>query len=150
MSNGEQSMRQCVVDRLETLRENLPAHIALDEWIGDGGEMPAFGTSDVHEAIESVACAWGYIQGAADAVNQTVLEMIGNLEITLQSFDVPAQSKRTKAVVAFLDSASKPFIVDDDPHRDCAVPCGLVGCEPRERAKAKRKPRPPARKGART
>ncbi len=89
---GEQSMRQCVIDRLETIREALPSHIALDEWLADHDfEM-------LHEhhggnpiVLESIAHAFGYLEGVADATDMTVREMLDAADIKVHSFDASAR-----------------------------------------------------------
>lgn len=87
MTQAVQSMRQCVIDRVETLRVHLPAHIALEEWLSGGGitldeEYKAAVEADPN-AIEHIAAAWGYLEGVADTMHMTVLEMLAAADVSL-------------------------------------------------------------------
>jgi len=93
MTQAVQSMRQCILDRIETLREHL--RIALAEWIQDGGDLSeAFVDEDASNATENVAAAWGYLEGVADAEHLTVLEMLDAYDVDISARPKPARKAR--------------------------------------------------------
>jgi hypothetical protein len=89
---GDQSMRLCVQQQLEIIRDTLPSHVALDAWV----EGAASNDIDLDVPLATAPArlrAWGYIEGAADAVDLTVREMLDWLDIKLHSFDAPRAQK---------------------------------------------------------
>ena len=83
--SGEQTMRDCLCERLSEVLEALPKGITFEDWYSDGADLDDLAYGHVVEGVTvvrwDVAKAWGYLQGAADAFDVTVLENLQNHSI---------------------------------------------------------------------
>lgn len=82
---GERALEVCVQERLDTLREAARLHgscgFTLQDWYDDGANVADL----IHPGVNvlDVAGAWGYLEGAADHADLTVMEYLDLLGMSL-------------------------------------------------------------------
>lgn len=70
---GDRSMRACLTEQVDAIRDALPLGRSFLDWYDDGADASAFLTAGAN--VHALG-AWGYLQGAADALDLTVMEML--------------------------------------------------------------------------
>ena len=95
---GDRSMETCLAEQLDVLRETVRLNgqcgSSLQDWYDDGANVAQLLSwpSQGPDGPRAVIYAWGYLEGAADALGLTVMEM---LDAHGLSFD-DAPTKRQK------------------------------------------------------
>lgn len=93
--SDDPALADLVRESLDRLRAHIGDGVDLEDWIADGGDTIRI--SIAMQSIEDarrllpVTAAWSYLQGVADALDQTVLEMIWGLGVT-----IPKVRRRSK------------------------------------------------------
>ena len=87
---GERSMLACLVEHLDVLRSSLPPGTSAQDWYDAGCPDDVFSS---HGANVGGLYAAGYLQGAADAADVTIGDMLDSYEL---SFDAPQPTKRQR------------------------------------------------------
>jgi hypothetical protein len=89
---GERSLTECLEEQLRFARDHLrAAEMTVQDFYDSGQDFEAIADKLDDLQRESLAHAWGYLEGAADALDLTVLELV---EAHGLSFDAPAHHKR--------------------------------------------------------
>lgn len=73
-------MRACLTEQVDAIRESLPPGRSFLDWYDDGADAEAFMTAGAN--VHALG-AWGYLQGAADALDLTVLELLDEHSVNL-------------------------------------------------------------------
>lgn len=83
---GETSMTECLTTRLRFVRDHLAAaDTTVQAFYDDGADFESVADKLDPLALESLANAWGYLQGAADMADLTVLELLETHGLTLDA-----------------------------------------------------------------
>lgn len=91
---GERSLSTCLSEQLDFARDHLRgADMTPQDFYDSGQDFEAIADKLDDVSRESLAHAWGYLEGAADALDLTVLEL---LETHGLSLDAPAPTKRQR------------------------------------------------------
>jgi len=91
---GERIFADCLSEQLTFARDHLrSADMTLQDFYDSGQDFEAIADKLDDLQRESFAHAWGYLEGAADAVDMTVAEM---LEAHGLSFDATKPTKRQR------------------------------------------------------
>lgn len=92
-------MAECLQERIDTICEALPAGVSFEEWLSDAPS----GFEALHEyhlgnavLLESVGNAYGYLEGAADMAEMTVLELLWEHECRLSKPRAKRERKATR------------------------------------------------------
>ncbi len=72
---AERSMRECLQEEVNHIVQALPGAMTFAEWYDDGMPFDVFDFGDDVQR-EAVSYATGYLQGAADLAEQTILTML--------------------------------------------------------------------------
>lgn len=70
------AMTEALLEQLEWIQEALPEGDDVGDWVRDGADFGDFGDFATDEQCESVSHAVGYIQGVADALDMTIVELL--------------------------------------------------------------------------
>lgn len=79
---GDRSMRDCLAERLVFVHRHLAsAGTTADVWYDAGQDFDTLDLDPIE--AESFANAWGYLQGAADMADLTVMELLSEYGLSL-------------------------------------------------------------------
>lgn len=89
--SGERSLRECLQTEVDTIRDALPAKWAtFADWYDDG--MPIFAPT-----FGDVSYARGYLQGAADLADQTLMTLLDEHSVLMNQLPSKPKSKPRRA-----------------------------------------------------
>jgi hypothetical protein len=140
---GERTMKDCVEEHLITMRAVvlLAPGLTLQGWYDNGanlGELTGYDWDTASTRPEdSVLFAWGYLRGAADQADMTVMEYVESFGLSLNDDDDDGSVGSASVVVGrFPESAAMLSIPMDHVHKrgmhNAATPK-----KPRRKAKRK-------------
>lgn len=89
---GDRSMTECLAEQLVLLRSSLPKGTSAQQWYDDGADVTQL--QAVGANVNGLR-AWGYLEGAADANDWTVMDLLTEHGLTL---DAPKPKKAQRPV----------------------------------------------------
>ncbi len=110
MSDG---LTDLLASQLDTLALAMPPSLSVAQWYDDGADVAVFTTPG---ANTSGLYAWGYIVGAADALDVTVLTLLDQEGLSFPSESTEIRESRARTFVEWAD----------DPEAEICPPPGFA------------------------
>ena len=83
---GDRSMAECLTERLDEVRKYLaigPTNGSFRKWYDNGADLASALLPLNRTEGAALANAWGYLEGAADMADLTVMELLGQYAVSL-------------------------------------------------------------------